>query len=1330
MGRVWRNRFLIKNLFFEKEKGKANHKISIFIKYGLILFSLFCNERSETTAFQHPQFIFFKNSIFMRIELLNRQSGQKWSAVFSFLLFTASLFAQDYQKAWEAIGKNDRKQGRILLEKALKNPATTADAALSLLRLDGYDGAEAAATARKYQEQALAQLADPYPYMYAWWFNAAMAGDYGLKDKEQLKFLEKLLEDPNANGSIKASSQYHLGHHFVQKKDFKKAMAAWGSISNVKQWQFTGPFDNISESGFDKNWPPIENPKPDAKFTATNNAEIRWFTPSHLDNDGWVKPAYHIRWNSGVLFAQTFVSSSADVAGILGLGFSGSVKVWINDRLLFSEEEARVTDVDVYRVPMKLKKGLNRILVQLSFVDSDYPNFSLRLTDEKGNLLPDLTSSTKYGPYPKDTETKQPTVLPHFAEQFFENKIKSEPDNLLNYILLCETYLRSRKSEEALKTVDLALAKAPDCGVLRFEKLWALSKLENRTELTKEIEWFKINDAESQVGIQYRFDEEFDNEKWDDAEKILDRRIQLYGEDEETYGQRVKLASKRDNLEETLKWANKGFDKYPTNLYFVGLQHNIAINLRKDPEEAIGIWNQFLKKKYVVSTAIQVASEYFELGKGNRGVVILEELAEAFPNDVDLPNRLFNYYYGQKENKTAKIWAERLIGLAPFHSSYFEIAAKLSEQAGSSADALANYRKALHYNPNDFDTRRKIRELEKKTDLVTLFPKSDPYELLKNTNTDGKEGEYDWYYVLDEQQTIVYPERTSEMYVNLAIKILNEKGIEYWKEASINYNSSRQRLIIEKAEIVKANGSKITAEQNENQLVFPNLEKGDGIYFRYRVMSYAYGRMAREFWDNFGFNTSVPTDLSRYTLLMPKSIKFEYKSMNSEIKPEVKNAGVDDYEIYTWQSENEAAIKDERFTPAGVDIAKYLTISTLPSWNEVMTWYGDISATQAKRDYEVVALAKTLFPEGEKISETEKAKRIYNWIVQNIKYSSVSFRQSGYVPQRASKVIQTKLGDCKDLSTLFAALAREVGLKANLVLINTRENGLNSLQLPSMEFNHCIIKVTADGKFWYLELTDAHLPFGSLPTSDNNALALEIPFGLASGEAAGSAKVFQLAPQNRTPNVRLTFTKVELLKKDLVVKVHATRGGAPTGSLRGFYGELPQAKRIEKIQEAISKDFTNPVSVKNVIFTDLKTLKDTIQYDVHYQVKNEVMEIGSLQTFKIPYFNTFVNASAFTEETRTLPLSYWEYEDNDEYADEITVELPAGKAFTEIPTDAALNFKGFKYSLKFQKAAAGTLKINRKITVQREDVPAAEYPKFKEFMDEIVAAESKFVAYK
>src|ERR1044072_5778066 len=113
--------------------------------------------------------------------------------------------------------------------------------------------------------------------------------------------------------------------------------------------------------------------------------------------------------------------------------------------------------------------------------------------------------------------------------------------------------------------------------------------------------------------------------------------------------------------------------------------------------------------------------------------------------------------------------------------------------------------------------------------------------------------------------------------------------------------------------------------------------------------------------------------------------------------------------------------------------------------------------------------------------------------MNNFNYSSVSFRQSGHIPQKPAKTITTKLGDCKDFSALYVTLAKMAGLKANLVLCLTSDNGTKAMLLPNKDFNHCIVKVMIDGKEQFLELTDKYLPYKALPTTLVEATVLEIP---------------------------------------------------------------------------------------------------------------------------------------------------------------------------------------------------------------------------------------------
>ncbi|NJM80557.1 MAG: transglutaminase domain-containing protein [Flavobacterium sp.] len=211
-------------------------------------------------------------------------------------------------------------------------------------------------------------------------------------------------------------------------------------------------------------------------------------------------------------------------------------------------------------------------------------------------------------------------------------------------------------------------------------------------------------------------------------------------------------------------------------------------------------------------------------------------------------------------------------------------------------------------------------------------------------------------------------------------------------------------------------------------------------------------------------------------------------------------------------------------------------------------WYADLVKKNKKLDKVTISTFNEIFPNGiTNLSETQRAEKIYNYIEENITYSYLDFRQSGYVPQKPSKTIETKLGDCKDLSTLFVTLAEKANLKSNLVLVLTNDNGLKSLPLPSSEFNHCIVKVTLENKDYFIEMTDKYLPFKSLPTSLYKANALVIEFDKIKNE---NAKLINLSLDNSLDNSKKSVTEIinkKRIRKSLrlvmiimVIKNHIT----------------------------------------------------------------------------------------------------------------------------------------------------------------------------------------------
>lgn len=1242
------------------------------------------------------------------------------------LSVAASAQTGNYEKAWKALNENKRDEAGQYLQSALSenNQVTFQDAYITNLYLQTYNGKEKEVT--DFTKNFYSKVTNAYPYIYALWFNDAVVGGYGKKERDrQVDLITQLISDEKAPGTLVAAANYQKGMHYLFSNEFNKSQGHYNAVGNIRNWQYTGPFENLSQSGFFKNYGPLEHPEPGATFKSITNADVKWFSPPAEITDGWTPASFQFDNTTAVIYAQNFVNAPADQPVYCNIGVSGSIKVWINDELVLSESKERNTEMDAFAIKCDLKKGVNRVLVQLGYTRNSYASFSLRFTDERRRPLPDISGSSVYAPYSKGSGSKKFTTEPHFAEAFFQDKIKSQPDNLVNYLLLADVYLRSKKVIEARNLITEAIEKAPANSLLKMKMVEILIKEENRTLLLEEVEKIKQADAESLVVLDLKIKELFDAQKFEDGTEVLEKRIRLYGEDISTGAYKIQLLAHEKKYEELVREAEKLFSKYPNSSKFISLMYNIKKEVYKDKKAAMKVYENFMKDNYDYEVYEEYAAIQSELGNNDKALDIKKKLAESFPYAPSGYYKLAQYYFSAKKYDKAEEYTAKAIALAPYNETYWEYMGDIKSEKNASAEALEAYNKSLLYDPNQYTIINKIRKLNGKSELNKMFPEPDIEKAIKEDDiAQAKNTDYGYYYILDQKEVIIYPGGANEEYFTYIIRITNEKGVDRYKESSISYGNS-QSLLIEKAEVIKKNRSKIDGERNENEIVFTNLEAGDVVVFKYRLRSYVYGRFAKEYWDRYYFGGQIYTAVTRYSILAPSDLKLNYVFNNSSIKPTIKDA--ENFKEYTWEMIKPEPEKDEPLMPSMVDIGTILHVTTIPSWNEIGNWYSDICNNKAEEDFEIIALYKKLFPDGQKpMTQFQKAKIIYEYIESNIRYSSVSFRQSAYVPQRPSATLTTRLGDCKDLSSLFVTLARLAGIEAQMVLVDTRDNGEKEIMLPGVDFNHCIVKATLDNKKYYVELTDNNLPFISLPNNLNGAAILEIPYK----NNTDKSELQYLKADNRTRDISKRYMDIAVTDADLTITTRTVKYGNLSSSVRDEYKSLDNEKQLKDMEKAVANGYKNNVKMELVKFKELDKLADSAEYTYKFKVKNEVSEIGSIKTFRITYADVVASLDNFSAETRTYPIAYWSYEDADAYETVVNITAPAGTKFIEVPASETYTFKDMKFSIQYTLKTPDKMQIIRKFSNNRQNIPAADYAAFKAFFEKIVKADQKFIAFK
>jgi hypothetical protein len=126
-----------------------------------------------------------------------------------------------------------------------------------------------------------------------------------------------------------------------------------------------------------------------------------------------------------------------------------------------------------------------------------------------------------------------------------------------------------------------------------------------------------------------------------------------------------------------------------------------------------------------------------------------------------------------------------------------------------------------------------------------------------------------------------------------------------------------------------------------------------------------------------------------------------------------------------------------------------------------------------------------------KTGEKEKAKAIYRWVQQHIKYVAFEDGLEGFRPRQAADVCNKRYGDCKDMSSIITQMLKMAGIKAYYTWIGTRSLPYDYTELPlPIVDNHMISVANIDGQWFFLDGTDPHSKLELPPSSIQDKEAL------------------------------------------------------------------------------------------------------------------------------------------------------------------------------------------------------------------------------------------------
>lgn len=761
---------------------------------------------------------------------------------------------------------------------------------------------------------------------------------------------------------------------------------------------------------------------------------------------------------------------------------------------------------------------------------------------------------------------------------------------------------------------------------------------------------------------------------------------------------------------------------------FYGCQNNLQPNkARRFAKESAVYYQQALSEyQSAIARSAQPSRLYFELGQLYYNHGDFEKAIDAFQKSEEGPaHKLSAISFYRRGNFTDALSLFNRQESADDESLYYH--GLTCERLNLFDQAVSVYQKIKSREFARMALAR-VEAIEKRTSLQQSAHIRDIspeiYEILNRAPSQEKYPQAGALILHCDEKIEVAKEKTMVSTLHYVVKILNERGKQNFAESSIEYDSTYEKVELEYARTIRPDGQ--VAEVGSRHIrdvsqylnfplysnarvfiiSFPEITEGSSIEYKVKIYR---SRLVndRDFVLRYPLQTAEPVIFARFTVSTPsdaavhlKIINDGYNDFGANLQPRKKQHN--GFAYYSWEFKDIPQIIPENMMPPGSEINPTILLSTFSRWQEVYEWWWKLAKDKIKADNDIKKQVKILIPG--RTSEEEKARALYNFCAQKIRYVAVEYGQAGHEPHRAEDIFRNKYGDCKDQAILLVTMLREAGIPAYPVLISTKDSYDLIDDFPSIAFNHCIAAVWLKDKIIFLDPTAETCSFGDLPSGDQQRRVLIFK---------DDGYLIQQTP--------LFEASHNLIKQRIAIKVRPDETIAAEKTIQTF-GIYDQSQRYwflytppQLVEENI-KEHIQSVSIGaqllNYNIKNIERLDAPLVLDYNFSGPEYFVLAGSLRI--MPQLSGLPTAFV-AKDQRRYPLDF-EILNSKETLFEI--EIPRNFVIKYIPESFGHENPWIKFSIAYSRNNKG-LMMKELIEYKRTTVLQEEYQDFKRSCEEL-----------
>jgi len=606
--------------------------------------------------------------------------------------------------------------------------------------------------------------------------------------------------------------------------------------------------------------------------------------------------------------------------------------------------------------------------------------------------------------------------------------------------------------------------------------------------------------------------------------------------------------------------------------------------------------------------------------------------------------------------------------------------------------------------------------LEKVHPLDTSAPAAILYRIGKSYFPVGGEK---WYLVTEVKTRIKIYKKEGYKYANDQLSYYTGgQMIKANYSDAYTYNLVGEEIVRTK---LKSDGEfteKVNEEYNRKKITMPNVKEGSIVEYTYTITT-PYYSVLRDWY----FQYDIPANYVELKTTIPLYFTYNrylagYTKVNKEDTAINNPAGVNYKEaIDVFWAKDVKAFKDEAFVN---NPENYMAILK----HELASTNFSSGTKNYSTDWK--ALAKTIYDHEDfgrelnfnsyfkedlpqlltgTITVDDKMNKIFSYVKSRMTWNE----ENGYFCEKGvKKAYEAKTGNSAEINLILTAMLREAGLKANPILVSTRDNGV-ALYPSHSSYNYVIAGLETDKGIVLLDATSKFTQPNIIP---ERALNWQ---GRMIRKDGTTVDVDLMQMKNSKDVVSIT---AKLDKEGIFTgKIRDMRNDYYAYVFKERYAEMNEDKYFERLEErynglelgaykrTLEKDSPNPV---------------TEEYEFTHKNLADVMG-GKIYFSPMLFFTEKENP--FKQEERQFPVDFG-YPWQDKYM--INITLPEGYVVESLPKPISVameeNIGSFKYNVVSQNNA---VQISVSFDLNYPTVSHAYYKTLKDFYQMMIEKQNE-----